>query len=78
MSLDPGTRLGPYQIVSAIDAGGMGAVYRARDARLDRCWPRSIAAIQGFEDSRDVRASQAVQFRWTIVVVGLCRVSVDR
>ncbi len=31
-----GTRLGPYEILSAIGAGGMGQVYRARDTRLDR------------------------------------------
>ena len=31
-----GTRLGPYEIVAAIGAGGMGEVYRARDIRLDR------------------------------------------
>ncbi len=36
MSLNPGTRLGPYEIGSAIGAGGMGEVYRARDTRLDR------------------------------------------
>ena len=36
MSLNPGDRLGPYEIVSPIGAGGMGEVYRARDTRLDR------------------------------------------
>jgi len=32
----PGTRLGPYEIVALIGAGGMGRVYKARDTRLDR------------------------------------------
>ena len=36
MSLQPSTRLGPYEIISSIGAGGMGEVYRARDTRLDR------------------------------------------
>jgi eukaryotic-like serine/threonine-protein kinase len=36
MRVQPGERLGPYEIVSAIGAGGMGEVYRARDGRLDR------------------------------------------
>jgi serine/threonine protein kinase/Tol biopolymer transport system component len=36
MQLEPGTRLGPYEVVGAIGAGGMGEVYRARDTRLDR------------------------------------------
>ena len=36
MSLAAGTRLGPYEIVAPIGAGGMGEVYRARDTRLER------------------------------------------
>ncbi len=36
MLLAPGTRLGPYEVVARIGAGGMGEVYRARDTRLDR------------------------------------------
>jgi serine/threonine protein kinase len=36
MPLPPGTRLGPYEIVAPIGAGGMGEVYKARDTRLNR------------------------------------------
>ena len=36
MTLSAGTRLGPYEIVGPLGAGGMGEVYRARDARLNR------------------------------------------
>ena len=36
MPLAPGTRLGPYDIVGVLGAGGMGEVYRARDAKLHR------------------------------------------
>ncbi len=36
MAIQSGTHLGPYEIVSAIGAGGMGEVYRARDPKLGR------------------------------------------
>ena len=36
MLVDPGTPLGPYEILSPIGAGGMGEVYQARDTTLDR------------------------------------------
>ena len=61
--LAPGTRLGPYEIVAALGAGGMGEVYRARDTRLGRdvaikVLPDQPARETGFEErfSREARA----------------------
>ena len=36
MPLGPGARLGPYEVISAIGAGGIGEVYRAQDTKLNR------------------------------------------
>src|SRR5262245_10388924 len=68
MALSAGTRLGPYEIVAPIGAGGMGEVYRARDSRLQRdvaikVLPERLAgdpqAMARFE-----RETQAVAARW--------------
>jgi serine/threonine protein kinase len=67
MALTVGARLGPYEIVSSVGAGGMGEVYRARDTRLDRPVALKIlhsmveaspAARQRFE--REARAISAL------------------
>jgi Tol biopolymer transport system component len=49
MPHSPGTRLGPYEIVSSVGAGGMGDVYKARDTRLDRTVAVKVAKEQ-FEE----------------------------
>ncbi len=52
MSLEPGTRLGHYEIASPLGAGGMGEVYRARDVRLERTVAIKILSPQFASDSR--------------------------
>src|SRR5690242_243373 len=61
VSLDRGTKLGPYEILALIGAGGMGEVYKARDARLDRMVAVKISAGQ-FSDrfEREARAIAAL------------------
>ena len=54
MAILPGTRLGPYEILSAIGAGGMGEVYRARDTRLDRIVAIKILPVH-LADRSDLR-----------------------
>ena len=46
MALTSGTKLGPYEIVASLGAGGMGEVYRARDTRLDRIVAIKILSTQ--------------------------------
>jgi len=67
MSLPAGTRLGPYAIVSAIGAGGMGEVYKARDTRLDRDVAIKVIGAASADDAiarerlvREARAASAL------------------
>src|SRR5437899_1863677 len=46
MPISSGTRLGPYEVVSAVGAGGMGEVYRARDTRLERTVALKVLSSQ--------------------------------
>jgi eukaryotic-like serine/threonine-protein kinase len=58
MPLAPGERLGPYEILAPIGAGGMGEVYRARDTRLDRTV--AIKVSKGQFSERFEREARAV------------------
>jgi serine/threonine protein kinase len=70
MALSPGVKLGPYQIPSALGAGGMGEFYRAGDTRLGR----TIAVkIFSAELSPGVRGNQGL-----IVRAGELRVRFER
>src|SRR5579864_3113448 len=52
--IEPGTHLGPYEVLAAAGAGGMGEVYRARDSRLDRIVALKVLPphLAGREDLR--------------------------
>src|SRR6202171_1906540 len=61
MPLSAGDKLGPYEILASIGAGGMGEVYRARDARLNRDVAIKVSAAQFSERfGREARAVAAL------------------
>ena len=57
MALVAGTRIGPYEVVSRIGAGGMGEVYRARDTKLQRDVALKVLPTRRASDPNDWRAS---------------------
>src|SRR6516225_2800022 len=63
MPLSAGTRLGPYEIVTALGAGGMGEVYRARDPRMGRDVAIKVSA-ERFSDrfEREVHTVAALNY----------------
>jgi serine/threonine protein kinase len=58
MSFTTGTRIGPYEILSAIGAGGMGEVYKARDTRLNRTVAIKVLAVGSLRSQERVRLKQ--------------------
>ena len=53
--MNPGTRLGPYEIIASVGAGGMGEVYRARDTRLGREVAGKILPAECAQDPERLR-----------------------
>jgi eukaryotic-like serine/threonine-protein kinase len=73
LPLPLGARLGPYEILSALGAGGMGEVYRARDTRLGRSVALKVVKASGAGDpallerfEREARAIAALDHGWII------------
>jgi serine/threonine protein kinase/Flp pilus assembly protein TadD len=61
MQFSPGDKLGPYEILASIGAGGMGEVYRARDARLNRDVAIKVSAAEfGERFEREAKAIAAL------------------
>jgi serine/threonine protein kinase len=60
MPLSAGDKLGPYEILALIGAGGMGAVYKARDTKLNR--PVAVKLLS--DEVADTAAASSGRRRW--------------
>ncbi|HLK21557.1 MAG TPA: protein kinase, partial [Bryobacteraceae bacterium] len=69
MSLSAGTRLGPYEILSSIGAGGMGEVWKARDTRLNR-----IVAIKRLKPDSSARFQQEARAIAALCHPNICQI----
>ena len=65
MTLTPGSKLGPYEILAPIGSGGMGEVWKAKDTRLGR-----IVAIKKVKEQHSEKFKQEAR-----VITLLCKVS---
>ena len=64
MSLSRGSRIGSYDIVELLGSGGMGEVYRARDARLDRDVAIKVLPASVASDPERLLVFSARRERW--------------
>ena len=82
MALSAGTRLGPYEIVAPLGAGGMGEVHRARDTRLERDVAIKVLPQQRADDpsalARFRREAQAIAALQHPNILALYDVGVER
>jgi serine/threonine protein kinase len=66
MALTNGTRIGPYEVISQLGAGGMGDVYKARDTRLNR-----TVAIKALQSSVSADPERIARFEREAQIPGV-------